>query len=104
MIVILGQIDVHPEDVKTAADLMRTMAAASSNEPGCLLYAYAADVSMPNRFQLSEWWQDDAALSSHFRTEHMAVYRSSLGKLRVQNRTVKRFEVASVTDLVVPAH
>jgi len=99
MIVVLGQFEVHPEDAQDATNLMRTMAADTAKEPGCAHYAFAVDLCAPHRFQLSEWWHDDAALAAHFRTSHMATFRSAMAKLRVQRRVVKKFEVAGVEDL-----
>lgn len=98
-IVIMGQFDIHPEDASAAAELMRVMMEATMQEPGCHHYAYSRDLSTPNRFQLSELWQDEAALAAHFRTNHMATYRAGMSQLRVQRRTVKRYEVTNTQDL-----
>jgi quinol monooxygenase YgiN len=99
LIVILGQIDVHPEDIAAVAELMRVMMNQTVKEQGCHLYAFSRDLSTANRFQLSELWEDEAALAAHFRTEHMATYRQGLSRLRVQKRTVKRYEVTNARDL-----
>lgn len=96
---IMGQFDIHPEDASAAAELMRVMMEATMQEPGCHHYAYSRDLSTPNRFQLSELWQDEAALAAHFRTNHMATYRAGMSQLRVQRRTVKRYEVTNTQDL-----
>src|SRR3954447_26582303 len=99
MIVVVGQFDIHPEDTQEAAELMRLMMNATIKEQGCHHYAYSRDLSTPNRFQLSELWEDNDALAAHFRTDHMATYRAGIGQLRVQKRTVKRYEVTNVQDL-----
>ena len=98
-IVIVGQFDIHPEDASAAAELMRVMMNETIKEQGCHHYAYSRDLSTPHRFQLSELWEDDAMLAAHFRTDHMATYRAGMGKLRVQRRTVKRYEVTNAQDL-----
>jgi len=98
-IVIVGQFDIHPEDASAAAELMTVMMNETIKEHGCLHYAYARDLSTPNRFQLSELWQDEQALAAHFRADHMATYRAGIGKLRVQRRTVKRYDVTNAKDL-----
>jgi len=99
LIVIIGQFDIHPEDVSAAAELMRVMANETVKEQGCHHYAYSRDLSTPDRFQLSELWEDDAALAAHFRSDHMAAYRAAIRELRVRTRTVKRYDVTNVTDL-----
>jgi quinol monooxygenase YgiN len=99
LIVILGQIDVHPDDVTAVGDLMRVMMNETVKEKGCHLYAFSKDLAHPNRFQLSELWQDDESLAGHFQAPHMAAYRAGLSKLRVQSRTVRKYEAVHVKDL-----
>jgi quinol monooxygenase YgiN len=95
LIVIVGTFDLHPEDASAAAELMTVMMNETVKEQGCRHYAYSRDLSTPNRFQLSELWEDDNALAAHFRAEHMATYRAGISKLRVQRRTVKRYDATN---------
>lgn len=99
MIVIVGQFDLHPEDAQAAAELMRVMMNETVKEQGCRHYAYARDLSTSHRFQLSELWDDDDSLAAHFRADHMAAYRAGMSKLRVQSRTVTRYDAANAKDL-----
>lgn len=78
---------------------MRVMMNETIKESGCHHYAYSRDLSTPNRFQLSELWEDEGALDAHFRTDHMATYRAGMAKLRVQRRTVTRYDVTSAKNL-----
>ena len=99
MIVIVGQFDIQAEDAPAAAELMQVMMIESMKEQGCHHYAYSRDLATPNRFQLSERWEDDAALTAHFRTDHMAAYRAGMSKLRVEMRTVTRYEATNAKEL-----
>ena len=99
LIVIIGQFDVHPEDVTAVGELMRTMMTETQKEPGCLQYAFSTDLATPNRFQLSELWESDGALAAHFRTAHMATFREALAQLRIQQRTVRRYNASDSGDL-----
>jgi quinol monooxygenase YgiN len=99
LIVIIGQFDVHPEDAAAVGDLMRTMMTETQKEQGCQHYAFSTDLATPNRFQLSELWDGDAALEAHFQSAHMATYRAGLARLRVQHRTVKRYRAAEAGEL-----
>jgi quinol monooxygenase YgiN len=99
LIVVIGQFDIHPEDVAAAGELMRVMMNETIKEPGCHHYAYSRDLSTPNRFQLSELWEDEGALEAHLRADHTGTYRAGLAKLRVQSRTVKRYDVTSAKSL-----
>ncbi len=99
LIVIIGQFDIHPDDAAAAGELMRTMMNATVKEQGCHHYAYARNLETPNRFQLSELWENDESLAAHFRAEHMATYKAGMSKLRVQMRTVRRYDATNPKDL-----
>jgi len=99
LIAVIGQFDIHPDDAPASAALMRVMMEETIKEQGCRHYAYSRDLSVPNRFQLSELWEDEDALARHFLADHMATYRAGMSKLRVQTRTVKRFDVTNARDL-----
>jgi quinol monooxygenase YgiN len=99
MIAILGQLDVHSDDFEDVKGLAATMMAETAKEAGCLKYAFAEDLLEPNRLQLSELWKDESSLAAHFQSAHMAVYRAGLKPLRIQGRTVKKYEVAGGVDL-----
>ena len=96
---ILGQFDIHAEDAAAAAELMRVMMNETAKEQGCHHYAYSRDLETPDRFQLSELWENGEALAAHFRAEHMATYRAGMSKLRVKQRTVRRYEASNAQDL-----
>ena len=99
MIIIQGQFDMHSEDIESAKELARALTRETVREDGCSHYAFATDLIHPNRLQLSECWRDDTALARHLETPHIKSFRSGMGKLRVEARVVKRYEIASATDL-----
>lgn len=98
-IVVVGQFDVHPDDAAQVAELMSVMMTATQKEQGCQHYAFSRDLTTPNRFQLSELWESADALAAHFETAHMATYRSGLSQVRIEKRTVQRYEVTAATAL-----
>ena len=99
MIIVLGQIDYHPEDFEAAKALAAVMMQETVKEDGCIQYAFAADLVHPNRLTLGESWRDAAALDAHFLTPHMQAFREGLRGLRVEKRVVQRHEVSSTRDL-----
>jgi quinol monooxygenase YgiN len=99
MIVVLGQFDFHAEDFEAAKELAAVLMEATVQEDGCMKYAFAADLTHPNRLQLGECWRDDAALSGHFLTPHIKAFREGLKSLRMEGRVVKRYEVGASSDL-----
>jgi quinol monooxygenase YgiN len=98
-IAIIGQFDIHPDDVDAAAELMRVMMMETQKENGCQHYAYSRDLATGARFQLSELWEDEAALAAHFQAAHMVTYRAGMSRLRVVKRTVRRFDISNAVDL-----
>jgi quinol monooxygenase YgiN len=49
MLVVLGKIEVHPDDVDGAIELASKMAAATMTEPGCMQYAFGRDITQPKQ-------------------------------------------------------
>lgn len=100
-IVIVGHFDLHQDDMAQAREIVQTMTRETRKEAGCLQYAFSVDVLKSNRLQLSERWENDAALVAHFQTPHMAAFRAAVSKLRLEGMDVKRYEVSKVEDLHV---
>ena len=75
MIVITGEIELHPEDVWPATYHVARMMEASEAEDGCLCYRFYADLINPRRLRLYEEWRDEAALEAHFQSPHMATFQ-----------------------------
>ena len=49
--------------------LMRRTMTASQRENGCVLYRFTADLEFPNRFILTELWENEEGLKAHFAGE-----------------------------------
>lgn len=102
-VVVLAQLDFDSaETMREGMELAREVAVQTRMEEGCLHYAYGADVNVPTRLQLSEWWRDEAALQRHLRTQHLRRFRVGLRKLGGSGATVKRYSVSEVSDLKLP--
>jgi quinol monooxygenase YgiN len=99
MIIVLGQIQFHPDDFAAAKVLVAALMQETVKEDGCMKYAFAADLTHPSRLQLSECWRDDAALAAHLLTPHIHAYREKLKAIRVVSRVVKRYEATEERDL-----
>ena len=56
-------------------DLIR----ATHEEPGCLRYVLNRHHDDAAKFVLIEHWQDQKALDSHFRAEHMTAFMATVG-------------------------
>lgn len=100
MIVVSGFVEVDPADHAKAAELMRTVAAATAAEEGSISYAFYADLETEGKFRVFEEWQDQAAIDAHFASDHMATFMASLGELAVKGTSIDRYEVSDKSKLM----
>ena len=101
-IVVLAQIESDEAQMNALIELTRQMVAETLKEDGCLHYAFAVDVAAPTRLQLSERWRDDGALNAHLRGATLRQFRLGLRRLQVRTSWVRRYEVAQMSDLLLP--
>jgi quinol monooxygenase YgiN len=88
-VVIIGTFDVGAAARDRAEELFTLMNTETHKEPGCLHYAFTADLSNANRFHLSEIWVDEGALAAHLRTPHMATFLATLPELDCTREVTK---------------
>lgn len=98
MLLIVGTVRLPPEKLEEARPAMERMICASRAEPGCLAYSYSLDVLDPGLVHVSEAWRDRASLNEHFRSPHIAAWRSSWADLGIGDRRLTLYE----TDGGVP--
>jgi len=95
MLIVAGRIPVRPERRADAVAAAVKMMRATQAETGCRTYRFTTDVEDPNLFYIFEEWEDDAALTAHFQTPHMASFQAALPDFLAGAPTLKRYEVAS---------
>ena len=54
--------------------------ATRDDEPGCLVYCFAADPCQPDLIQVYELWESEEALAVHFEHPNYLDMRAMLGK------------------------
>ena len=92
MIILEGWVKL-----KDAAELERVrpeviaMMRASAAEPGCLSYAYSQDLDDPTIVRVIERWVDEAALSEHFGTPHMATFSLTIASTAIEKMSIKAY-------------
>ena len=65
-------------------------------------FGIAADVTDPCVILVSEQWASQADLDAHLKTSHVADFLKACAALEILDMEVRRYEVASVGDLVMP--
>lgn len=95
MIIIMGTVRVDPARVAAARPAMAAMVQASRAEAGCKVYAYSEDLLEPGLIWVSEQWTDRAALTAHFQSPHMAVWRAAFAEIGLTDRKLSLFEAGA---------
>lgn len=98
-LVINGTMEIAPEDREKFSALVQQNVAQTVGKPGCIHYAFAADVRNPNIFHNIEAWANRAALDAHLQSEMMRAAFAEVGRLRVLLRDVTVFTVNSSSKL-----
>ena len=93
MLLIIGTVRLPPDKIVDARPAMERMISASRAEPGCLEYSYAQDILDAGLIHVKEVWRDRAALDEHFRSAHIAHWRSSWPALGIADRDLVVHEV-----------
>ena len=98
-LIVAGTVRVPPGTLAAFRPHMAAMLDASRAEDGCLEYSYAEDVLDAGLIRVFEAWRDQAALDAHFKTAHMATWRSHWPRFGVSDRRLFAYEVASERQL-----
>ena len=99
MIVVNGTMTCAPGEEDTLAEAARTVVAATkANEPGCLGYECARNVSNPSLFIFVEKWPDGAALRDHVGTAHYQAF-AEVTKRVVQSQAIELHTVEKTRTL-----
>jgi quinol monooxygenase YgiN len=94
-LIVAGTVRVPPGNLDALRPHMITMMTATRAEDGCETYGYAEDVAEPGLIHIFEIWRDGDALTAHGKTAHMASWRAAGAGLRVSDRRIVAYEVAS---------
>jgi quinol monooxygenase YgiN len=99
MLVVAGTITLDPTKRSAAEAAFDRMRAATLAEAGCLAYQAYLDRTDPGTVFIFEKWRDQAALTAHFATPHMAEFGQALGSLGVAAMDVRKYEVSAEGDV-----
>jgi quinol monooxygenase YgiN len=77
-------------------DALRSVATASRQEPGCMLYQPYRDPGEPRVFHIFEIYVDDAALEAHGASDHFKTYVLEQAVPLLEHRERAVFETIDV--------
>ena len=106
VILVLGYLQLRPRDAVRLGASMRRMVDATRAEPGCLHYAFGADLLDGDRLHIGERWVDRAAQATHTASVHMADFNVGMRDVKLQSACLESFENGVVRTLmeVPPVH
>ena len=99
---VIVRIQLSAESALGYAEAAKPVVVATRQEPGCQWYGIAADVTDSCVIWVSEQWASQADLDAHLKTAHVAEFLTACASLEILDMEVRRYEVASVGDLVMP--
>ena len=92
MIIVMGTIRAPAAAMATLRAPMAAVIEATRAEDGCIDYGYAEDVLDPGLIRIAERWRDRAALEAHFKTAHMAAWKTEREALGVGERRISVYQ------------
>jgi quinol monooxygenase YgiN len=96
MLVLVVSIDTTAENIAAIKDAIATMEQASRAEPGCRDYTFAVELNDPNRLRITECWESEDALKTHFATPHMAAFNEAMARAAPRSMDLKCYEATEV--------
>mgnify|MGYP003344700505 CR=1 FL=1 len=99
---VIVRIQLSAESAPAYAEAAKAVVAATRQEDGCEWYGIASDVTDPYVVWISEQWASQAHLDAHLRAPHVAALLEACAALEILDMEVRRYEVSSVGDLVMP--
>ncbi len=91
---------MNPQKHDEFAALAAKMSAASNAEEGVVAYCFYADPQERGSFRVFEEYVDEAALTSHFGSPHMADFLGSLGGVGITETALHRYDVSDKSKLM----
>lgn len=76
--------------------------ATRDDEPGCLVYCFAADPVEPDLIQVYELWEDEATLAAHFDHPNYHGMRDLLGKFGLKSAVSRKLRIDKTAPVYGP--
>ncbi len=76
--------------------------ATRDEEPGCLVYCFAADPVQPDLIQVYELWEDEASLAAHFEHPNYFTMRELLNGGGLVSATSRKLRIDAAAPVYGP--
>ncbi len=91
---IIARLTVKPEKTKDFIDAAKEIIGKSNKEPGCTFYQLYQDPYDNTKFVFVEEYKNQAAVDSHFATEHFKAFGPKIGDMVQGPPDIKIISVA----------
>jgi quinol monooxygenase YgiN len=99
-IIVTGTIELDPAKREGAIAAMVECMEKTHVEDGCEGYSFAADLTDPGRFVVSEQWANADALAAHSASEHLAALVGQMGAFGVTKASVTQWSGATPSKIM----
>jgi len=99
-ILVTGVIDLDPAQRDGFIAACQELMAATHQEDGCEHYCFAADLSDPGRFHISERWASKPEMDAHMGSAHLAAFMGAMGNFGVRGASLTQWTGATGTTLM----
>ncbi|WP_309573137.1 putative quinol monooxygenase [Deinococcus sp.] len=100
MIICHGTLSTPPEHADAARGLLRQIAQATRNEPGCTLYLVSEDLERPGHFLFAEHWNAMADLQTHLALPGVGEAVAAAHSLGATDLTITAYEGGAATKIM----
>ena len=98
MVIVEGTIDVDPSGRDEFLAGRRDAVLATRNEPGCIEYAFSADLIDAGRIRIFERWETPEDLATHLGLLSQRPAPAP-GSVEMRGAEFRRYEIASMGPL-----
>ena len=78
--------------------------ATRDDEPGCLVYCFAADPCQDDLIQVYELWESEEALEAHFQHQNYFDMRKTLGEGGLKGVVHRKHRIDATAAVYTPEH
>lgn len=78
--------------------------ATRDDEPGCLVYCFAADPCQDDLIQVYELWESEDALAAHFLHQNYLDMRTMLGEGGLKSAVSRKHRIDATAPVYSPDH